>query len=277
MNRRFTMCVALFVFALIGVWTVHSIGQDLFDSPPADDIAATDDSSDDLFADDAADESSDGLFADDASDDNVGFDDEPNDETLDDLLDSGDAAGDLFDSGTDDNDQVLGLDLDLEAEEDVDLQLGDITNNKDLNDDFSIADEEMNVVFPDMGHNASRRRGIDYALGAADARNAAGQARQRLSQLQQTILQHYMQTKNKPARDRLVDQLTKAVSGEFDVRQQARGKELKALEQELNRLRSIHQQREREKNTIVRTRVRQLIRDKEGLGWGSDSVSRRFR
>ena len=48
-------------------------------------------------------------------------------------------------------------------------------------------------------------------------------------------------------------------------------------EQELKRLWSIHRQRDREQNTIVRNRVRQLIRDKQGLGWGSESVSRRFR
>jgi hypothetical protein len=39
----------------------------------------------------------------------------------------------------------------------------------------------------------------------------------------------------------------------------------------LNRLRAIHDRRERERNRIVGDRVQQLLHNADGLGWGDES------
>jgi hypothetical protein len=68
--------------------------------------------------------------------------------------------------------------------------------------------------------------------------------------------------------------LIKNVGLLFDLRQKQRVMELDAMEKELNRLRAVHERREAEKEKIVIDRVQQLVREKEGLGWGDDSRRR---
>ncbi len=65
-------------------------------------------------------------------------------------------------------------------------------------------------------------------------------------------------------------ELTKIVSEQFDIRQSFRESELKEVEEHVRKLRELHQRRAMEKDQIVRDRVRQLLRDVEGLGWGDD-------
>ena len=68
----------------------------------------------------------------------------------------------------------------------------------------------------------------------------------------------------------MLDELTKVVSDQFDLRQESRERELKELEEHVRKLRELHQRRAKEKDQIVRDRVRQLLRDVDGLGWGDD-------
>ena len=269
MNRRRTLCVTLAVLSLFCVWSVHSVGQDLFDGGDApaaeDDLFGGGADGDDAIPSESSD---DGVFLDDLS-----ADDEP--------------ADDLFGGSSDDAptaDDASGI-----SDEDL-PRLDDATDLPPGDDDLGqlgVVELEVDVETPDaLGINMPRNSSAKVIQQNVEVRtnltrppvsNQAFQARKRLERLQQTMLQGYMQTKNKSTRDKLVGQLTDSVRQEFDLRQKERNKELKALEQELKRLRSIHMQREREKDTIVRNRVRQLIRDKEGLGWGSETTSRRFR
>jgi hypothetical protein len=84
------------------------------------------------------------------------------------------------------------------------------------------------------------------------------------------LLSDYSQTDDEKERAKVIDELTKVVAGQFDIRQEVRERELKELEEQVRKLRELHQRRAKEKEQIIRDRVRQLLRDVDGLGWGGD-------
>jgi TolA-binding protein len=84
------------------------------------------------------------------------------------------------------------------------------------------------------------------------------------------LLSQYNQTEDEAERAKIVKELTAVAAEEFDARQESREKQLQQLEEQLKKLRSVHARRAKEKDEIVRDRVRQLLRDADGLGWGSD-------
>jgi len=71
----------------------------------------------------------------------------------------------------------------------------------------------------------------------------------------------------------LADQLTKLVNEQFELRQENRENDLAALEEQVRRLREIHAKRNAQKDKIVADRVQQLLRNADGLGWGTDNVN----
>jgi hypothetical protein len=84
------------------------------------------------------------------------------------------------------------------------------------------------------------------------------------------LLADYSQTEDEKDRAKVLDELTKVVSEQFDLRQEVRERELKDLEVQVRKLRELQQRRAKEKDLIIRDRVRQLLRDVDGLGWGDD-------
>jgi hypothetical protein len=86
----------------------------------------------------------------------------------------------------------------------------------------------------------------------------------------QRLLGEYRQTEDEKERGWITGELTKAIAKHFDVRQEARERELKQLEAQVRRLRELHDRRTKEKEQIVQDRVRLLLRDADGLGWGAD-------
>ncbi len=82
------------------------------------------------------------------------------------------------------------------------------------------------------------------------------------------LLSKYRAATNSGDRDRLSDELHKIIAAQFDIRQRMRVRELQRLADQLNRLRTIHQQRAEQKDRIVKDRIAQLLRDADGLGWG---------
>lgn len=70
-------------------------------------------------------------------------------------------------------------------------------------------------------------------------------------------------------RQEFAEKLTKLVSEHFDIKQAARERELKQLEEQLTKLRALNDQRMKEKKEIIQDRVRSLTREAAGLGWGS--------
>jgi hypothetical protein len=88
------------------------------------------------------------------------------------------------------------------------------------------------------------------------------------------LLSDYNRTDDEKARAKVLEELTNVVSEQFDGRQESRERELKAVEEHVRKLRELHQRRAKEKDQIVRDRVRQLLRDVDGLGWGDDDRQR---
>jgi len=86
------------------------------------------------------------------------------------------------------------------------------------------------------------------------------------------LLSKYNAANEQSERDQLVKELSSVAAQEFDARQEARGQELKNLEEQLKKLRVLHDRRAKEKDDIVRDRVRHLLRDADGLGWGTDRI-----
>jgi hypothetical protein len=62
------------------------------------------------------------------------------------------------------------------------------------------------------------------------------------------------------------------ITKHFEIRQQIRANELKELNAQIRRLQELHDRREQEKNQIISDRLRQILRDAEGLGWGSSDA-----
>jgi hypothetical protein len=70
--------------------------------------------------------------------------------------------------------------------------------------------------------------------------------------------------------------LADAVAEQFTVRQQMREKQLQQLEEQIERLRGLQDQRSEQKDRIIDDRVQQLIREATGLGWGETSDNFNF-
>ena len=72
-------------------------------------------------------------------------------------------------------------------------------------------------------------------------------------------------------KEALVVKLKSNVGLQFDQRQFGKARELKALEEQLAKLKEIHNKRTQQRDQIVADRVQQILREVEGLGWGTDS------
>lgn len=84
------------------------------------------------------------------------------------------------------------------------------------------------------------------------------------------LVAEYARLEDEKERGWVEGELTKVAAKSFDIRQEARDRELKELEAEVRKLRQLHQKRAKQKDQIVQDRVRQLLRDADGLGWGAD-------
>lgn len=90
-----------------------------------------------------------------------------------------------------------------------------------------------------------------------------------------TLLAKYQSTTDADERKSLGDDLQRVITEHFEIRQQIREKELQDLQAQIKRLQELHDRRKQEKDRIIGDRLRQLLRDAEGLGWGaSESRSR---
>ena len=85
------------------------------------------------------------------------------------------------------------------------------------------------------------------------------------------LMDHYRATKDENERARIAKELPGLIAMQFDARQEARERELKQLEDQLQKLKELHAKRGQQKEQIIDERVRQLLREADGLGWGSDT------
>jgi len=73
---------------------------------------------------------------------------------------------------------------------------------------------------------------------------------------------------NDETRGEIETKLNEKVAQQFDVRQQMRERQLAALEEQVQRLRGIHNERGMQRDRIINDRVQQLVREAQGLSWG---------
>lgn len=114
-----------------------------------------------------------------------------------------------------------------------------------------------------------------FAPATVQIRNAYGLVNQYSTfdpELQKAIAE-YRQAEGETNKAEKLAAVTKKVTEQFEAREKVREAELAQLEANLKRLREVHAKRGSEKETIVKDRVRQLIRDSEGLGWGDSGAS----
>ena len=81
-------------------------------------------------------------------------------------------------------------------------------------------------------------------------------------------LSTYAQTEDQDARAKQRDEIAKGLNEIFDIRQEQRVNELKALEARVQKLRATLDQRAASKNEILKNRLDYLLREADGLGWG---------
>jgi hypothetical protein len=86
------------------------------------------------------------------------------------------------------------------------------------------------------------------------------------------LMSQYSQLADENQREAIVRELSRVVTQQFDTRQEIRNRELERLEVQIRKLRELHDKRARFRNEIIHERVRQLLRDLDGLGWGAEGV-----
>jgi len=90
----------------------------------------------------------------------------------------------------------------------------------------------------------------------------------------QRLIFEYSQTEDEKERGWIAGEMEKVIARHFEIRQASRDRELKRLEEQVRKLREVHQKRAKQKEQIVQDRVRQLLRDADGLGWGGEPGER---
>jgi hypothetical protein len=89
----------------------------------------------------------------------------------------------------------------------------------------------------------------------------------------QSLIAKYKGFSDLRDREELRAQLMKVISEHFETRQQMRARELEELEAQIRHLRALHDRRQKEKDQIIGDRLQRLLRDADGLGWGSDDAA----
>jgi hypothetical protein len=91
-----------------------------------------------------------------------------------------------------------------------------------------------------------------------------------------SAIKEWAQAKEESARSIAREKLASALAQQFDDRQKRREQEIADIEARLQKLRETLRKRADAKQTIVSSRLEQLLREAEGLGWG-DGESARYR
>jgi len=74
-------------------------------------------------------------------------------------------------------------------------------------------------------------------------------------------------------KDSVAQKLKAAVSEQFDFRHNGKASELEVLEQQLTKLKEIHNKRTQQRDRIITDRVQQILLEVESLGWGLSDAS----
>jgi len=88
------------------------------------------------------------------------------------------------------------------------------------------------------------------------------------------LIEKWKQAGNKSERDKLQQSLRATLTEQFQSRLLAHQKEIEQLEAEVKRLRQQLELRRQKQDEIVRFRMEQLLREAQGLGWGTEPTPR---
>jgi hypothetical protein len=83
----------------------------------------------------------------------------------------------------------------------------------------------------------------------------------------------YQTTTDADERKKLSEELEQVITKHFEIRQKIRARELEELQSQIRRLQELHERRQQEKSQIVADRLRQVLREAQGLGWGSSDAA----
>jgi hypothetical protein len=86
------------------------------------------------------------------------------------------------------------------------------------------------------------------------------------------LIESWKNSKNEGERDNIEQSLRKLLTVEFSTRLEAHEEEVKQLEEKVRQLRARINLRREKQNEIVENRLQQLLRDAQGLGWGSEGI-----
>lgn len=123
---------------------------------------------------------------------------------------------------------------------------------------------EVPPGLPAAGANVRRGVELRFSGGPEDELRqqedkAAGQVRRLLGQ--------YREAAADADKEKLKKNLVEAIETQFGLQQKRRDQEIKQVEARVKRLRDLLEKREAQKRRIVDSRVDQLLREAEGLGW----------
>ncbi|MEQ1825486.1 MAG: hypothetical protein ABL921_06050, partial [Pirellula sp.] len=90
----------------------------------------------------------------------------------------------------------------------------------------------------------------------------------------QQLLEKYKSVDSDSEKKTIMTQVGDLVAKQFELRQEAKQQELQKLEEQLLKLKEIHNKRAKQKDRIVSDRVQQLFFEADGLGWGSSDGNR---
>jgi hypothetical protein len=125
-------------------------------------------------------------------------------------------------------------------------------------------------VFSPASSAASNATDVDANETELDSLQNADRAH---AELTRTLLAKYQESSNQDERKKLGEDLESVITEHFEIRQKIRAHELEELNAQIRRLQELHDRREQDKSQIISDRLRQLLRDAEGLGWGPTEVT----
>jgi hypothetical protein len=90
------------------------------------------------------------------------------------------------------------------------------------------------------------------------------------------LVETWENTKDKSEREKLEKDLREELKKEFEARMAVHEQELKGLEDKVRQLRERLALRKEKQNEIIDNRLQQILREAQGLGWGTDKADTAF-
>ena len=145
-----------------------------------------------------------------------------------------------------------------------------VTATSDGGIEVSGPDQASNALYQLLQSHSTPLKIERIKLGSKPSQ----QKERKLERQTRALVEEYRADSDTGKRAVARDNLTAVVNEHFALRQAERQRELDELAKELDRLTALHERRQNQQDKIVADRVESLLREADGLGWGSSSSSR---